>query len=86
MLCFGCPKFDSKPTEISDELDAEYIADIVEQIEFLADWEDAGLKTDWSEYPFEICELFVEWRSTERKIVELRQRRLDMVLKDNFFK
>jgi hypothetical protein len=52
----------------------------------LADWEDAGFKTDWSAYPFYVYELFVLWRNTEREITELRQRRIDIFLKGNFFK
>lgn len=67
--CEDCPKKCSPPAqnEITEAADAE-VDRLVEQVRYLVSWEDAGIATDWSEYPFYIQRLFVMWRTAERDL------------------
>lgn len=54
---------------------------IVDDIEDMADWADAGFETDWSCYDFETLQLYQLWRRTECEVRELRARRFDALVK-----
>jgi hypothetical protein len=43
--------------------------------------EDGGQPTDWNEYPIEIYRLFCYWRAAEKDIADIRERRLDVLVK-----
>jgi hypothetical protein len=61
----------------NDEEINDLVDDIADMI-FLADGGDA---TDWNEYPIEIYRLFCYWRAAERDISDMRERRLDALVK-----
>lgn len=82
-ICFGCSKFPTKPSRanFSTGPTAEEIDDLVNDIESIIDFEDAGLATDWSEYPIEYAQLAVIWRNAEKEISEIRSRYLHTLVK-----
>jgi hypothetical protein len=42
------------------------VSDLVDEIEDIISWEDAGFKTDWSCYGFEYMRLVKAWREAEK--------------------
>lgn len=83
-ICYGCPKFDSKPADGGEpdaDIDPEEIDEIVDDIEDIAFLERGGQPTDWSEYCYEYYVLFAWWRAAEREIEQDRARRLDALVK-----
>jgi len=84
VACSKCPKNCSPPfrtdveRSIEKAIDAEAEA-LADTVRYLITWENAGIETDWSEYPFEIKRLFVVWRAAENEIKD-RYIRLERVL------
>jgi hypothetical protein len=79
-VCFGCPKFKSKGITVGDVSDEE-IEFVVDEIEDIVRWEDAGFPTDWDAYDYETMQLVVMWRTTEAVVKENRGRRFDALVK-----
>lgn len=83
-ICFGCPKFATKPAggEPADAaIDDEEIESYVDEVEGIVFLENGGEATDWAEYPFEIYQLACWWRAAEREVAEMRAMRLDALVK-----
>ena len=66
--------------EATDDFDPELESD-VDEIFDIADWENAGEKTDWSIYPFEFKQMYFHLRKAEKIISELREMRMQSFLK-----
>lgn len=79
-ICRGCPKFESKGITIGSIPDDE-AEEVVDDIEAMVDWANAGFETDWTCYPFEMLQLYQIWRQTEWVIEESRRRRFDALVK-----
>lgn len=79
-ICHGCPMFESKGNAVNAETTDE-IESFVDDLEDIAEWEDAGFTTDWSAYDFDTRQLFKLWRTTEAECKEMRERRLDALVK-----
>lgn len=80
--CAGCGKCDGniprKPAKQTQESTADVL---VEEVEDLIAWENAGFKTAWEHYPFETAMLFKEWRNAELAVSEIRNIRMQAFLK-----
>jgi len=80
--CPGCPKECTPPVDSSQESVAgsqhedDEISDIVDEIEMLAAWDNAGFPTDWSLYSFGHKELFKIWRDAENFVHRQQQVRI----------
>ena len=79
-ICRGCPKFESKGITAGG-VPSDEAEEIVDAIEDMAEWADAGFETDWSCYSFETMQLYQVWRRTEAVVEENRRRRFDALVK-----
>jgi hypothetical protein len=79
-ICRGCPKFESKSFAAGGET-GEEAEHIVDEIEDIVLWENAGFATDWSAYEFETMQLVTVWREAEAVVEENRRRRFDALVK-----
>lgn len=79
-ICFGCSRFPSKGSRAAD-ISGEEVEELVDEIASITDFEDAGLSTDWTEYPIEYAELAVIWRNAERDCREIRDRYFHALVK-----
>lgn len=76
----GCEKCEGRPPAAEFEVESsklkveesDEVAELVEEIEDIIEWEDAGHVTDWSCYGFAHARLATVWRKAER-YVERRQ-------------
>lgn len=84
--CVGCPKGCSPPIHPDDAIDSidDEVQDLVDRIETLIAWENAGIATDWSEHTFDTQKLFVIWRDAETQLALLHQVRWQTFLKSKF--
>ncbi|MCD9188235.1 MAG: hypothetical protein LUM44_17600 [Pyrinomonadaceae bacterium] len=55
-------------------------SELFEEIENLVFWENAGFKTDWSVYSFEILKLYATWRYVEKEIDRLERQQTNRVI------
>lgn len=86
MVCAGCRDCGGNPpkppgSDTDDEPDAGEVNDLVTDIEDIARWQNAGFKTDWSAYDYEICRLVRVWQDAEREVTALQANRMQVFLK-----
>lgn len=98
-VCNGCRQCGGNPPEDSGQwsvvsgesedqkpnTEDQEIEDLVNDIADITAWEDAGFPTDWQVYDFTVKQLVRVWRSAEREITEIRDRRMQAFIK-GFFK
>ena len=79
--CAGCGKCDGNPPERSEAIVSPEVEAIYEDISDIVFWENAGIKTDWSLYPFEYMQLRALWRDCEHRVTEEREIRMQIFLR-----
>lgn len=84
--CENCPKNCTPPSDPSIENDPEDhdVADLVDKIECIVTWENAGIRTDWSAYSFDHQKLFVVWRAAEKRVEQIQNGRIQAYLMAKF--
>lgn len=81
--CAGCKKCEGNPPD-EPEKGSEPSSDdqqIVEEIEDMIAWADAGFETDWTAYSFEKTKLYRYWRDCENEIERLHATRFQALIK-----
>lgn len=79
-----CTMHNEDDADPEPDADEDEIVDLVNDIADIVDWENAGLQTDWSHYPFETKKLVQLWRSTEREVAAIQNTRMQIFLKSWF--
>ena len=76
------PAVDAKSeAETAEDLEAAEVENLVDEIADIVFWEDAASLTDWTLYPFEYRMLYAVWREAERKVRDIRERRMQTFIK-----
>ncbi|MBV9242687.1 MAG: hypothetical protein JO314_11835 [Acidobacteria bacterium] len=86
LACIGCGTCEGNPppeeeTESSGSRQSEdEIEGLVDDIQDIAAYENAGLATDWSCYSFEYPRLVTTWREAENHLMRIQSGRLQSFL------
>lgn len=83
--CGGRPPLSPDDGEGDSVAESEEVAALIDDIEDIVGWEDAGFATDWRCYRYEIKSLVKYWRLAEREVIEIRATRMQAFIK-GFFK
>lgn len=84
--CKTCPQncTPPPPPDLVTEPDDNEVTDLVDEIEYIITWQDAGIATDWSAYTFDHQKLAVIWRAAEKQVERLQNSRMQAYLLSKF--
>ena len=78
----GCGKCDGvPPLEPATQTSTDEVSELVDEIEDIVLWENAGHKIEWTVYPFEFQLLHRYWRQAEMQVKEISEIRMQAFLK-----
>lgn len=80
--CAGCGKCDGKiPKKSNPKIQNDDVADLLDEIEDIILWENAGHKIEWELYPFDYAIIHRYWRQAEAEVKAIREIRMQAFIK-----
>lgn len=79
--CAGCGKCDGNIPIRKLKTRIDDVSELIDEIEDIIIWENAGHQTSWEVYHFDYQILHRHWRQAERQVKEIREIRMQSFLK-----